>query len=816
MNLPLLADRCHCSGCGACANVCPKNAISMKPDQEGFLQPCVDQEKCISCGKCTRTCPVLNLEKTNEKPENVYAVRASDEIRQRSSSGGVFTLAAEWILKQGGVVCGAAFDENMQLRHIMIDRVEDLDLLRGSKYLQSDVKDIYSQVRKSLKDGRKVLFTGTPCQVAALYSVAGKHDNLYSIDILCHGVPSQTVFNKYLEEIANGREVKSVRFRDKRFGWVANHIIVEFEDGSTHIGTDKTDAYEKGFLRNLFLRPSCEDCRFSVFPRHGDISLGDFWGIQKTDATQNDGKGTSILLINNERGRMIFEKISDSTQYKTETIDYETIPNRVRAGCVYSKGRNRFFQLLAQGKSLITSVDNALNKTGYDVGLVSNYCAENFGGILTHYALYHTLQDMGYSTLMITHPLVPKNPHQELPAALRRCCLTDIYPDYDRARFYHYRHEMRELNNICDSFVVGSDQLFQYGLYTGLDQFVSLDWVESRKKKIAVAASFGHRGIWGNPKIHAEMAYWLSRYDHFSVREDDAVALCRETYGVDVEQVLDPVFLVDVRHYDELIARADRELPQNYVGFYILDPDEAKGTIISDAAQYYDVSMTGFSEFNRIGEYTTPIAMCNPENYMTEERLKVIKNAKCMVTDSFHGTCLSIIMHRPFIAYLNASRGASRFYSILKLVGLENRLVTSYEEYMQKRDVLLNTPIDWDEVDRRLAIEKARTMQWLRNALCASKLNRNEVYDVLTYRLADINRGLVERQSKFERDIEEFKNQKAELEKRIAILEDRLAMRNSNIQEKADSLIKKGIRFYKQNGFSCTVKRVWQKVTTRK
>lgn len=407
-----------CTGCGACVNSCPTDAITMQEDEEGFLYPNVNEEKCIECGKCLKICPVCTYENQNANEPEVCAVRASDDIRAVSSSGGVFSVLANEVLDIGGIVCGAAFDENMILSHILIEK-EDIKRLRGAKYLQSNVKDIYQKIERELKLGRTVLFTGTPCQNAALRNVLGKaYDNLLMVDLICHGVPSQEVFSRHLKEIAKGRKIKRVDFRNKQFGWQSGKVLVEFEDETEYVGTVKNDAFEVGFYKNLILRKSCSECKYSAYPREGDLSIGDFWGISEIDASQNDGKGTSIVFINNGRGKIAFEKAADKF-YEVKRYEFATvgtkIKNRVNAHYPANQKRDEFFHILKREKNLYKAVKMTLpdsmestesvSRKNYDVGLVSNYLAVNFGGSLTQYALYAIIKKMGYTVGMIERPL---------------------------------------------------------------------------------------------------------------------------------------------------------------------------------------------------------------------------------------------------------------------------------------------------------------------------------------------------------------------------------------------------------------------------
>ena len=220
-NMPLNLDKCV--GCSACKQICPMGAIEMIANNEGFLYPFINKSKCINCGACSRVCP-LNSELIKKEPQ-CYAVAGIDELREKSSSGGLFTLFASEIIKKGGVVCGAAFDEEFKVKHIIVDNLNDLDKLRGSKYVQSDIGDSYKKIKDYLNNDRYVFFTGTPCQVSGLYNyLEGDSEYLFTADLLCHGVPSPKIFKKFLDEIGGVKNISKIQFRDKEKGWKGVHF----------------------------------------------------------------------------------------------------------------------------------------------------------------------------------------------------------------------------------------------------------------------------------------------------------------------------------------------------------------------------------------------------------------------------------------------------------------------------------------------------------------------------------------------------------------------------------------------------------------
>ncbi len=275
----VICDKDLCTGCGTCYNACPCNAILMVADKEGFLYPIIDEVKCSNCGVCKEICPILATERNLNSPNpECFAFSACDELRAESASGGAFPAIAEVILNEGGYVCGAAFDENMTVRHTIINNKDDLQKLKNSKYVQSDVGQCYAEIKILLNSDKKVLFSGTPCQVAGLQSfLSQNYENLFTIDLICHGTPSDKVFKKYLEEkTIDGEKVLNVNFRDKINGW-SNYLTTT----TTTTVPALTDSYMKAFLANLSLRKSCGNCKFNSLPRSGDLTIGDFWGIEK-------------------------------------------------------------------------------------------------------------------------------------------------------------------------------------------------------------------------------------------------------------------------------------------------------------------------------------------------------------------------------------------------------------------------------------------------------------------------------------------------------------------------------------------------------
>lgn len=312
----------ECCGCKACDNVCPKSAIIMKCDSEGFWYPVIDNKKCINCSLCEKVCPVLSVEKQISLKKAYACYNKNNEVRLTSSSGGMFTLLSEEVLKDGGVIFGATFNEEFQVVHGYTNNKNGLDAFRGSKYVQSNINKSYTDAKIFLESGKKVLFSGTPCQIAGLKSFLNKkYDNLICVDIICHGVPSPEVWKEYKRSIIKEKKLVNMTFRDKSEGWKNAVLKYKFKDGSEYKEAYKESKYIRGFIENIYLRPSCYKCKFKSLDRDSDITLADFWGIENFIPNMDDQNGISLILVHTEKGIDILEAIKNYAFIKEVNIN---------------------------------------------------------------------------------------------------------------------------------------------------------------------------------------------------------------------------------------------------------------------------------------------------------------------------------------------------------------------------------------------------------------------------------------------------------------------------------------------------------------
>ena len=319
----------NCYGCRNCENICPTKAIRIEENKEGFLMPVIDEEKCIKCGMCNKKCPFLNLEVNKEKIRlnKWYSCYMKDEEkRKESSSGGIFPILAECIIEKGGYVCGCVWNDKLEAVHVVTNKPEEVNKMKGSKYVQSDLNETVVKIKSILNEGKIVLFTGTPCQVAAVKSYLVEEQNLYTMAVICEGVASPKVWRKYKEYIEekNHSKLKDVKFRSKDIGWEPPVMKQIFENGKIKSQlTYSTNIYGKGYLQGLYYRKSCNNCQYKYDNYNADIVVGDFWGADKELLKETNNNGISAILINTLKGEKIFNEINNKVTKKL--IDIESV-----------------------------------------------------------------------------------------------------------------------------------------------------------------------------------------------------------------------------------------------------------------------------------------------------------------------------------------------------------------------------------------------------------------------------------------------------------------------------------------------------------
>lgn len=363
-----ITDKYNCCGCSACSSICPKHCISMQSDNEGFLYPVVNEEDCIDCGLCEKVCHELHPFE-ERKPQKVYAaINKDEEIRLKSSSGGIFYLLAEKTITEGGVVFGARFDEQWQVVIDYAETMEGVKAFMGSKYVQARMATAYADTKRFLSEGRKVLFSGTPCQIAGLHHFLRKpYDNLLTVDIICHGSPSPKVWSLYLDEVvtAGRKAINDVQFRNKSNGWKAFNFTMEYNKNEQTVSLcshHQQNHFMRAFLRDMILRPSCYQCQAKNGRSHSDITIADFWGINTEIPDMDDDKGTGLVLVNTNKGQASLDWRNITFKETTAETAIRHNPAYLRSVAAHPK-REVFFNRLAEADSVNSLIVDCLRPT---------------------------------------------------------------------------------------------------------------------------------------------------------------------------------------------------------------------------------------------------------------------------------------------------------------------------------------------------------------------------------------------------------------------------------------------------------------------
>ena len=755
-----------CTGCMACRCICPVDAIQPVKDEMGFYYPTIQESVCINCQSCVQVCPELNHVSRNQDKPLCYAAQAQDEIRLDSSSGGIFTLLALQVLSQGGVIFGAAMDKKFKVQHICVESAEDLPYLRGSKYVQSDVGLTYRQVEQCLKQNRTVLYVGCPCQIAGLRNILKGKDpeHLITVDLLCSGVPSQQFFIEWLSSRYALDAITHLQFRDKKHGqgWRCDSMFLQTRDGGEHILSMQSSSFLQAYQNKLLMRESCYHCSYNTEARVGDISLGDFWGIEQYDPALNDNQGISLVLLNTEKGLQLFRSIESklpvSREVSPEYSPHNTIHGEKRIKPVDQK---RFLNLLSR-YSYPKSLEYASYKR-YDIGVVGCWSVENHGSNFSYYALYQFLCDSGFEVLMIERPLASSWKPHKTPEGFQQ----SPYQPWDLAPLFQDLANMRELNHQCDTFIVGSDQLFYHELYTSFGEFINLSYINSNKKKIAYAASVGRNHFSGTSYDRAKISHFLQEFDAVSVRESDAVSLFQKDFDVNAEEVLDPVFLCSTQHYLELAKKGTALCDVPYIFAYILDPSKEKAKMLHQLSEDLKMPLKILGDVAKNKGENIPNGWDFPIEFSVDNEtwIRAIIDADFIVTDSFHGTCFAILFQKQFCSLINPYRGKSRFISLLSKFGLQSRIISSLSDYSE----LDGSPIDYSNISSLVEHEIQSSKNWLLSAIQNPKHAPLSTYDLLDCRLGPAESNL----SQLEAKVYNFESWLSNTHQRVNALEKR-------------------------------------------
>ena len=700
MNNINILNRNECSGCSVCHKVCPHNAITMVETKEGFHYPLIDDDKCTDCGVCVKRCHSLNDNFKIKHRKEFYEVKASDKIRMKSSSGGMFSLVADYILDRGGYVCGASFTKDwLRVEHIIIDDKKDLDKLRYSKYIESDLGNVFIEIKKLLNDKKEVLFTGAPCQVSALNHYLGRdYDNLLTMDFLCNSVVSQKIWEKYIrEKVGNVEDIEYVSFRDKNiFKWTTGLYIKT--NNKEYLSFGINDLYYKMFVNHTSCKEECLHCKYRRFDRPGDITIGDYWSVK---AKYKDDKGISLIKISSDKASKIFNEIKSNCKYKEVNITHDGFGPWITP--VWTN-RKYFFDNL--DKEPIEELYKHCSDTKYNVGIVNMMFTNNAGGVLTYYALYKLIEKLGYNPVLIYDRFVSKTLYDNTLG----CKIAYKYCNVGNS--IYSESELNKYNKLCNSFIVGSDIV--WGPQNWVNIYLHLlHFVKSSKKKISVSSSFAvslDSDYLVDQKKELLIRHYLKQFDYISVRETDAVNMAKSLFDVKADQILDPVFLID--DYNELINNSKLSISYEYVFVYYVHLDDKMLELIDYVSNKLNLQVIKISAINGYRE--------NPE-YSIEDYLYYIKHCKYLITDSFHGFCFALIFNKDFL--IKSYVLTSRHLSLAKQFNITERFIKTASEAEN-----IDLKVDFTSINKILKVEKERSIEWLRNALDSEKIIQEDSY----------------------------------------------------------------------------------------
>ena len=726
-------DRDYCYGCGSCQNICPNHAIEMKDiTGEGFLYPVICQQKCIECGLCAKACPSLNRYNGMLGNPQAYAVKTEAKIAEGSSSAGIFYILAKYCLEQGGYICGAIFDDKYNVRHIITN---DWDLVLGmrkSKYVQSNMGNTYAKTKEKLESGVLVLFTGTPCQVAGLYRFLGKkYENLLTMDLICHGVPSPQMWRKYLDENWETHRLENIdfRYRGSKNLYGSQYINFTFKNGNKKIFDRSDNIFYTFFLANLGLRSSCGHCEYAVTPRAADFSVGDWWGIQSAYPELIDEDKASLMLINSGKAYDIFRKIKKEFKFLLVLSKRQALlNNRATIEINMHSQRSSFFELIKNGNTFQSAVRKSLYPQ-YDIILVGSILNGNYGAIMTNYALYKVISNAGYNIAAANYP------SKNVPLHCK-----NFYNKY--IKLAPAKENNREYNWMTDTFLLGSDQLWNYACFKSYKLKVYFDFVHENKKRISYATSYGFDYLTmyeGNQSEYPLINSLMKRFDNVSTREYDGCLISEREFSIKAKCVLDPVFLLEDKEYSLLTGEVKGKKQFRYATSYFLSSSSQSNSLILYVSNNLKLPVLNMLSGNPLIFDEQKEISIKPicDNLTMEEWLYNIQNCEFVVTDSFHCTCFAIIFKKNFVV-MQKRWALSRLTSLLNMLGLQDRLIYSYEELTQKK-YLLDTPIEYKKVYNILDKKRIESLKWLFDSLDAPPKVREHLYITKTDNILEEN-----------------------------------------------------------------------------
>ena len=705
----------NCINCGLCKDICPTKAISYQY-KNGFKTAVIDKEKCIKCKSCIKICP-LNKNYEQIELQEISVLRLKDEKKiNDSSSGGVFGEIARFYIKKNFIIYGATFNQDNKVTHKRVASINEINSLMKSKYVQSDLNNVFNDVNKDLNDNKKVIFSGTPCQIAALKAYLKKdYLNLITIDIICHGTPSPKIWDNYMKyiEAKEKSKIENIDFRYNNQKEITKNFLIKLQNKKNIEMSLYESNYGGAFLNNIILNNSCYNCKFKNSKNLSDITLGDAHGY-KNEKYKNK---FSLVIMNTKKGKDIIKSIENKfnvyKDFETEDLvkyNYPIIypplkhPNSKYILANYNKYEKKHI--------LPNYQENQIDYDKKNVGILNFYYENyNFGANLVAYSLSEIIKNMGYNPYIINfNPFPPIDTFEQFKT-IEFVKFREKYLNLTRE--YKNSNELYETNEYINAFVVGSDQVWRKAITHNNFTTYFLDFAKWSKKCLSYGASFGNDLFEGNSIEKKECGILLKKFSSISVREEDAKKIVKELSKMESTQVLDPTLLLTKDNYNELLEKENQnEIEEKYVAVYCLfEQDETfeneikrlfKDTKIIDIKQKEEkipLLKKSFMQYRSIYEW-----------------INLIKNAEFVITDSYHGMLFSILYNKNFICLGKNSKAKSRFDTISNLFAgnIKTRIVETIQE-IKKIDDLIE--LDYLEINKKIEENRKKSIDFLEKAL---------------------------------------------------------------------------------------------------
>lgn len=746
-----------CTGCYNCEKLCPTKAIKITVTNGKYIKK-IDLDKCINCEKCNESCPVNESAEKSECMQT-YVGRLMDEnLINKSSSGGIFGEIAREAIKNGWIIYGAGFDEEFKLEHKRVCNIKELDKILKSKYVRSNLKNTFELTERDLKEGKNVIFSGTPCQIAALKMyLKNDYDNLYTIDLICHGTPRNDIWEKYIKELQEkfNSKIIEIDFRYNNPKEPEKNYYIKFNNGKEINMILYDSIFGKAFLQNMILYDSCYNCNFSNSSNYSDITLGDAHGY----VNEKYPVKRSLIITHTNKGNKLFETIKDRLilfdDFSKDALVNSNYPIIYPAIPHYNSDNIE----VGKGKSIIEILDTNLKdkykKMQYNKKNVAilnfHYENYNYGANLVAYSLSKVIEKLGYIPYIIDYdPFLPL----DTMARYRTKALLDFRIKYlNMTPNIYDGAELKVLNKYFDTFIVGSDQVWRKAI-TKENMFrYFLDFVDYDKRCISYGASFGNSNFEGTEEEKAKAKILLKKFSDISVRELDAINIVKDNFKNEAKVVLDPTLLLTKEDYTIFKPKSKKE---GYIAYYVLF-DQQDGFLEEMHKLFPDKELVNIKGQKEI----VPLLGREEFKYNSmEEWISGIKNADFIITDSYHGLLFSLLFNKEFICLANNSKAKSRFDSLVNIIGgnIENRL---FGELSEIEDINNLKKLDYKIIAGNIKKYRKESMEFLATSLDKTIKDNDEAMLLNKYynEIENLKHSIKELNIKNQNEIECIKNE---------------------------------------------------------